>query len=124
MILALYFFVDDDFENPIYGDPDKEDLEPELHTAVCETANDAWEGDKPPIGSHTGVDEVLIGWRLHQRTGLCIVCAVTDDVTPQDLENYLKALQKQYLDEVDDPREPEKEGVRDVVVEVIPPWEE
>lgn len=124
MILALYIYVDDDYETPVYADPDPEDLEPELLTALAETANEAYEGDRPSTGSHTEVEEIRIGWRLQTRMGLNIVCAVTDDVTASDLEAYLKALQRQYLDEVDNPREPEKEGVADVVVDVIPPWEE
>lgn len=124
MILALYIYVDDDYESPVYADPEADELEPELLTAIAETANEAYEGDRPPVGSHTDVEEIRIGWRLHSRMALNMVCAVTDDVSAADLEAYLKALQKQYLDEVDNPREPEREGVADVVVDVIPPWEE
>ena len=37
---------------------------------------------------------------------------------------YLQQLAKRYMDEVDDWRSPDKAGVADVVVDVIPPWEE
>ena len=124
MVLALYIFVDDDYSSPVYVDPATEDLDPDLVTAITETANEAYEGDRPASGNHTSFDEVRIGWRLQSRLGINFVCAVTDDVSAADLDGYLKALQKQYLDEVDNPREPEREGVADVVVDVIAPWEE
>lgn len=124
MVVALYIFVDDDYDNPIYADPDRDDLEPELYTAMCEAANEALEGDRPGTGTHTDIDEMRLGWRFHSRLSLHFVCVVTDDVEAADLETYLKDLQKQYLDEVDDPRDPERDGVEDVVVDVIPPWED
>ncbi len=124
MVVALYIFVDDDFNTPIYAEPGRQDLEPEVYTAICEAANDALEGDRSNAGTHTDLEEMRLGWRLVSRIGLTFVCVVTDDINAPDLDIYLKALQKQYLDEVDSPRDPERDGVEDVVVDVIPPWEE
>ena len=124
MVVALYIFVDDDFDTPIYGEPDREELDPDLHRVLCETVNEAFEGDRPASGHHTEVDELRVGWRFMSRLGLSFICAVPDDVKPGELDAYLKALQKHYLDEVDDPREPEREGVEDVIVDVVAPWED
>ena len=124
MLLALCIFLDDEFDAPLYADPDRDDVEPDLYTAICETVNDAIEGDRPSSGTHTEVEEVRTGWRHHGRSGVTFAAAVSDDISVGDLETYLKDLQRMYFDEVDDPREPEREGVEDVIVDVIPPWEE
>ena len=49
---------------------------------------------------------------------------VSDDIRSSDVESYLKQVQRRYFDEVDDARRPERDGVADVVVDVIPPWDE
>lgn len=123
MLVGLYIFVDDDFDDPIYRDPHPEDLDEGLWEAICETAVDALEGDSESEG-HKTWGEYVVGWRLLSRLGLSFVAVVTDEVKPQAVETYLKALSRRYLDEVDDAREPEREGVEDVVVDVIPPWED
>ena len=122
MLHALYIFVDDDFGDPLYADPDAEDLDPELWEALCEAVNDALEGDGNPegFGEHDGF---IYAWRLNARHGLSFV-AVAEDVKPEAVDDYLVRLTALYLDEVDNPRSPERSGIDDIVVEVIPPWEE
>ncbi len=124
MLLALCIFLDDDFDAPVYATPELDDMDADLYTAICETVNEAIEGDRPNTGTHHGVEEVRIGWRHHGRSGITFAAAVSDDISAGDLETYLKDLQRMYFDEVDDPREPERAGVEDVIVDVIPPWEE
>ena len=69
------------------------------------------------------VEGYVVGWRVMVRNALAFV-AVVQDVSGASVERYLKQLQRQYFDEVDDVRKPEREGVADVVVDVIPPWED
>lgn len=123
MLVGLYIFVDDEFDDAIYRDPGPEDLDEGLWEAICETTNDAVEGDIEPEG-HRSWGEYTLAWRLIARIGLTFVAVVTDDVKAQSVDAYLRDLSRRYLDEVDDAREPEREGVADVVVDVIPPWEE
>lgn len=123
MLTGLYIFVDDEFDDAIYRDPHPEDLEEGLWEAVCETTLEVIEGDADLDGSRP-LGEHLIGWRHLGRFGLTFVAVVTDDVKPQSLSRYLRDLSRRYLDEVDDARDPEREGVEDVVVDVIPAWED
>ena len=56
---------------------------------------------------------------------LTVVCVLTLAASrPAHAETYLLRLADRYMDEVDTPRSPERSGIIDVVVEVIPPWEE
>ena len=125
MLVALFIFVDEDLEDPLYADPEADDLEPEVWERVAELIQDVSEGDADGDGTDTidAADDAVIGWRLVPKTGLSFV-AVVQDATASQVERYLKALQKRYFEEVDDVRRPEREGVDDVVVDVIPPWEE
>lgn len=123
MLVGLYIFVDDDFDDVIYKDPNPEDLDEGLWEAICVTTNEAVEGDTEPDG-HKAWGEYHIGWKFISRVGLTFVAVVTDDVRVQSVDAYLRDLSRRYLDEVDDAREPEREGVADVVVDVIPAWEE
>jgi hypothetical protein len=52
------------------------------------------------------------------------VAIVTDDVRAADVDRYLLLFSRRYMDQVDDPRNPERDGVEDIVVDVIPPWED
>ena len=63
-------------------------------------------------------------WRHQSRIGLTMAAVLDPSIKVTVADRYLKSLFKQYLDEVDDPRQPERSGVADVVVDVIPPWEE
>ncbi|MEZ4319503.1 MAG: hypothetical protein R3F61_18450 [Myxococcota bacterium] len=122
MLRALYIIVDEDIEDMVYADPDPEELEPELWERVTEIVQEVAEGDREAEGVDK-IDDCLISWRVLLRNGLSFI-AITEDVGANLVDKYLRNLQRQYFDEVDDVRRPEKEGVADVVVDVIPPWEE
>jgi len=122
MLIGLYILVDEEFSDPLYADPDAEDLEEEYWAAVCEAVVEALEGDRHAAGVET-IGEAWVGWRT-QRSGLSFVAVVSDDVKQGSVTAYLQNLARTYVDEVDDPLNPEREGVEDVVVEVIPPWED
>jgi hypothetical protein len=125
MLVALFIFIDEDIDDPLYADPERDGVEPEVWDRVAELMQDIAEGDVEGDGTDTieSMEDAVIGWRLVPKTGLSFV-AVVEDATPGQVERYLKALQKRYFEEVDDVRRPEREGVDDVVVDVIPPWEE
>lgn len=122
MLVALYIIVDEDLGDPIYADPDPGDIEPEVWNRVGEILVEVRDNERPSDGA-VPVDEFIVGWRVMVRNQLAFV-AVVQDVSNAQLERYLKQLQRQYFDEVDDVRKPEREGVVDVVVDVIPPWED
>lgn len=123
MLLGLYIFRDDEFDDPLYAEPASGDLDDGLWEAICEAANDAQEGTTDPEG-HVAVGEAWVGWRWNEATGLTFVAAVTDDVKASQVAGYLSKLARRYLDETDDPRAPDRMGVVDVVVDVLPPWDE
>jgi len=123
VLIGLYIFVDDDFQDPVYADPEGGDLDEGVYESVCEAINDAIEGDGPANG-HLDVDDVRVCWRYQSRIGLSMAAVVDPDIGSTVGDRYLKALFRQYLDEVDNPRDPERDGVADVVVDVIPPWED
>ncbi len=123
MLQALYIFIDDDFNDPIYADPDSEDVDEDLWHHICEAVNDALEGDAKSDGSRV-VGETRFAWKVFLKTGLSFVVATDDEVKPSLLDKYLVQLSRQYMDEVDDIRHPDRDGVADVVVDVIPPWED
>ncbi|MCB9678911.1 MAG: hypothetical protein H6737_27670 [Alphaproteobacteria bacterium] len=122
MLVALFIIVDEDLEDPVYADPDPEDLEPELWERIGELVNDMADGEITPEGVESK-DGTVLAWRYLPRNGLAFI-AVVEDVPAPMVDRYLRQLQRQYFDEVDDVRRPEREGVADVVVDVIPPWEE
>lgn len=122
MLTSLTIIVDEDFNLPLYADPDTEELDPEHWRRIREIIVDVLEGERKA----DGVEEIgdhLIGWKVMMRNALSFVCVV-EDVEKSEVETYLKALVRRYFDEVDDVRRPEREGVEDVVVDVIPPWDE
>jgi len=123
MLVGLYIFVDDDFHTPLYAEPGSEELEDDVWEGLCEAANDALEGDSDAQGT-TEVGDCIVGWRHLVKPSLSFVCAVTTDIKPSLVNKYLRALARQYLDEVDDLRRPDKVGINDVIVDVIPPWED
>jgi hypothetical protein len=123
MLQGVYIFRDDDFDLPLYADPDTGDLEPEVWEALVEAVSEALDGEARPEG-HVAVDEVVVGWKVLLRVGLSFAAVCEAGVLLTDVESYLRALARHYMDEVDDPRKPERDGVEDVVVDVLPPWEE
>ena len=123
MLVALFIIVDDDLEHPIYAEPQPDDVDSDIWEKVCEVVQEVMEGDLRSEGS-TVVDGKVLAWRAMLRNGMTFVAVVDGGVTSGTVEKYLKALQRRYFDEVDDVRRPERAGVADVVVEVIPPWED
>ena len=122
MLTALMIIVDEDFGTPVYADPAPEDLEPEFWDRIREVVVEAYEGDRKPAGAEEIGTQVL-AWKLFQRNGLSFI-AMAEDVSSSEVQAYIRDLSSIYFDEVDDVRRPERDGVADVVVEVIPPWEE
>lgn len=122
MLNLLAIIVDDDFNPPVYVDPEPEELEPDVWSAVRQIVVDVGEGELSANGEKT-LGDLKIGWRAVLKNGLTFV-AVVEDVSSADLRGYLTELVTRYFDEVDDVRKPERDGVADVVVDVIPPWED
>lgn len=122
MLLGVYIIVDDEYDSPIYAEPKASELEEDVWERICELVEDVLDGDREPRGTVV-VGEALVGWRSLTKTGITFVAVVSDDVRPQLVELYLQKLAKRYADEVDDWRSPDKGGVADVVIDVIPPWE-
>lgn len=122
MLAGLYIIVDDEFDAPIYADPSPRELDEGLWASVCEVVQDVFDEERDAKGS-TAVGDHLVVWRALGKVGLTFVAIVRDVKLPQ-VEAYLQRLARRYSDEVDDPRTPDRAGVEDVVVDVIPPWED
>lgn len=124
MSQGLWIFRDDEFDTPVYAEPERDELDDELlWETICEAVLEAFDGDGPSFevldhGEHK------IGWKLHSRSGLTFVTLAPVDEPVADVKQYLSDLLQRYLDEVDDARFPDPGGVQDVVVDVIPPWED
>ena len=123
MLAGLYIIVDDDINRPIYGDPDSGELEPVLWETAVEALQDALEDDGPTQGV-VDVSEHRVGWRIHTKMGVAFIAIVHDEVSSAHLKQYLKEIQSAYFDEVDDARNPDREGVEDVIIDVVAPWED
>ncbi len=123
MLKALYIIVDDEADDPIYGDPPLADLDEGVFDRIHSLVQDLMDGEVEARGTQK-TPEGLLGWRSLTKTGLTFVAMVTDTVRPQHLEIYLQKVAKKYVDEVDDWRSPDRGGVSEVVLDVIPPWEE
>ncbi|MBT3218216.1 MAG: hypothetical protein HN348_03925 [Proteobacteria bacterium] len=122
MLQALFIFVDEDFSSPIFAEPADDNLDSEVWDTIYTAVHEALEGDRRIDGTEEVMDFV-VGWRVSVRTGLSFV-AVVEDIKARALEAFLLALSRRYFDEVVDARHPDRHGVADVVVDVIPPWEE
>jgi hypothetical protein len=123
VLAGLYIFVDDDFADPIHADPPLDELDDEVREAICTVIFEAVEGDGKGDGT-SAVSDVKFAWRLMAKAGLSFVVVVEEDLSQRDAMQHLQDVQKRYLDEVDDLRNPDKAGVQDVIVDVIPHWEE
>jgi hypothetical protein len=123
MLVGVYILVDDEYETPIYADPSPSELDEGLWPKICELVQDVLDGEQETRGT-IQLGESLVGWRSLLKTGITFVAVVSAGVRPQSVEVYLQKLAKRYADEVDDWRSPDKAGVADVVIDVIPPWEE
>lgn len=123
MLVGLYIIVDDDFDRLVYAEPASEELEPEVWSAGVEAVQDALDDEGPSHGCRL-VGEHRVAWRMHMKMGVAFVAVVSDDVSAADVKNYLKRVHKAYFDEVDDARNPDRDGVEDVIIDVIAPWED
>lgn len=123
MLIGVYIFLEDDFQDPIYGEPARIELPDGVWAAIGEIVSDALEAESDPRGVTTKAGH-QIGWRSLLKWGLSFVVVTTTDIRPQQVEQYLRELGNRYFDEVADLRHPERDGVADVVVDVIPPWED
>ena len=123
MLLALTIIVDDEYDRPIYVDPAPEDVDSDIWDSICEIVQEIMEGERPKSGTSTD-SGAAVAWRHLPRQVLTFVAAAGDDLPVRSLDACLKALSSRYLDEVEDPRNPERDGVADVVIDIIPPWED
>jgi len=119
---GVFIFLDDDFAHPLYADPDADDVDQELFGAICERVTDALEDEGDAIGGAKH-GEFRFAWSTHPKSGLTFA-AFADDVPRRRLARYLASVSQRYFDEVDDVRSPDPNGVEDVIIDVIPPWEE
>ena len=123
MLQALCILVDDEFEFPIYAEPPPDDIEPEIWGGVCEVIQELLDGDREQVGSAVGSDTHIV-WRHLPRHRLSFVAAGNESLSVRAVNGYLKELVERYQDEVVNLRDPERDGVADVVIDVIPPWED
>ncbi len=123
MLVGLYIFVDDDFDRPVFADPDPEELDAKLWDAGVEALQDALD-DEGPVSGCEEVAGHWVSWKLHTKMGVSFLAIVRSDVPQGDVKTYLKLVHKAYFDEVDDARNPDREGVEDVIIDVVAPWED
>lgn len=123
MSFGVFIIVDDEYDSPIYADPKPTELDEGVWERICGIVEDVLDGECDARGT-VAAGETLIGWRALTKTGITFVTIVPDDIRPQLVELYLQKLAKRYAEEVDEWRSPDKGGVADVVVDVIPPWDE
>lgn len=123
MLHGLYILLDDDVGHPMYAQPEPEELDPELWQRACEHVLAALEGDADRR-STLDDDEVCVAIHIRPRLGLSFLAFVDEDVAPDEAQRYVDAIARTYLQEVDDPRHPEEAGLEELLMEVVPPWEE
>lgn len=121
MLLGLYIFVDDDFDTPIHAEGSPDEIEEAAWSTACECVSDALDGEGPARGAQEA-GELVLAWRTQRKVGLSFVGFATN-VSTADLNEYLRKVQRRYEDEVENLREPDRAGVADVIVDVIPPWD-
>jgi hypothetical protein len=122
MLHGLYIFLDDDFDIPVYAHPDPDELDEDAWEAGCVAVFDALEGDGHSAGVTT-VGTNRVGWKSLPRAGVSFMAIASMKTRATGVAHYLRHLASTYMDEVDDPRNPGRHGVEDVVIDVIPPWE-
>lgn len=120
---GVWIFRDDEFGSPIHAEPDVEDVDPAVWESICEHVLEAYEGDGNRFDTVELGDDRL-GWKLHARTGVTVAVMVESTIGVSDLKSFINQLTQRYFDEVDDARFPEPGGVADVLLDVIPPWED
>ena len=123
MAHALYILRDDDFDVPIYASLPSDELDEEVWDSVVTAVHEAVENDGP----RTGVvltQEQWVAWKLIARSGVSFVAVVDEEHDKSDVEEYLGELSTHYLGEVDDVRFPDTDGLEDVLIDIIAPWDE
>ncbi|MCO4746024.1 MAG: hypothetical protein KC912_14610 [Proteobacteria bacterium] len=123
MLEALIIALDGDFERPLYAEPEVGDCDPDLVAMVGACVEEVFEGERKAEGTKL-YEEWRLGWKVQVRLGLAFCAVVTDDVSASDLSKYISAIAQQYGDEIDDARSPDSDGIADLLVDVIPPWED
>lgn len=119
----LYILRDDDFDTPIYAGIPIDDLDEDVWNSVMEVVHEAVENGGPRTG-FSEVSEYWIGWRHSARSGISFVAVLDEEYEDGSVEEFLTELATHYMGEVDDVRFPDAEGLEDVLVDVIPPWDE
>ena len=120
-MLGTYVFLDDDIQDPIYAEPPLEDLDDDGE-AVKEVVAESVDGDLAVRGVQA-TEDGHVAWQHKSRTGLTFV-AITTECGGSALQRYLSEVIRAYEDEVDDVRNPDRDGVVDVILSVEPPEEE
>lgn len=120
---VLYILRDDDFDTPIFAGVPIDDLDEDVWDAVMEVVHDAVENEGPRNG-FSSVTESWIGWRHLARSGVSFIAVLDDEYEAGSVNEFLAELATHYMGEVDDVRFPDTEGLEDVLVDVIPPWDE
>jgi len=123
MEAGVYIFLDEDFERPVFARPDPEEADEALWAGLCEAVHDAYEGEGDRAGTGD-VDGYVFAWVLRPKFGLAFVATAPDRVDDDELSTYLADLVERYFDEVDDVRRPDPDGVEDVIIDVVAPWED
>ncbi|TNE92557.1 MAG: hypothetical protein EP330_01030 [Deltaproteobacteria bacterium] len=123
MLEALLLVLDADFERPLYAEPEIDEIDEEWIARLVAIVDEVAEGDRRADGCDQ-YEEWHLGYKVLSRFGLAFCAVVTDDVPAAEVQTYLNNLAKQYTDEVDDIRDPDLDGLGDLIVDVIPPWEE
>ena len=123
MAHSLFIIRDEEYNSPLYAEPPSDELDEDLWEALCVVIHEAFEGDGAKTGSKP-VGEYWLGWRLSPRLNVSFAVLVPDDIPKRDVDTYLKELSSHYFNEVTDYRYPDEDGLVDVVIDVIPPWDE
>ena len=123
MTHSLYILRDDEFDAPVYADQDSDSVDEEVWETITEVVNEALDHDGPKTGV-VEVAEHQIGWKVVNRVGISFVVVLDEEQDTSDINEFLKELSSHYMGEVDDVRFPDTEGLEDVLVDVIAPWDE
>lgn len=123
MLEAMVIVVDGDFERPVYAEPEFEEVEGELASLMEQVVEEVMDGERRSSGT-ISFEESTLAFKVRTRLGVAFLALISDDVEQQDVTSFLDDVVRQYLDNVDDARDPDLDGVADLLLDVIPPWEE
>jgi hypothetical protein len=125
MAHSLIIIRDDEFDSLIYAEPSVEDLDEEVWHAVMNLIHEAVENEGPRTGLQE-ISDTFVSWKYHARIGVSFVVVVPEEDVEDssELTDFMGAVSSHYMSEVSEPRFPETEGLYDVLVDVIAPWDE